>query len=92
MAVVLKKSDKIIYMILNVIDVEYLGDYKLLCKFNNGAVKQVDMAPLLQYEAFKDLTDKTKFEQFGLHQTIFWANGADIAPEWLLEHGTDIPA
>lgn len=43
-------------MILTIKDVDYLGDYTLLCTFNDGAKKKVD-------------------------------NGADIAPEYLHEHG-----
>lgn len=74
---------------LKVINVEYLGDYVLLCSFNNGQQKIVDLAPLLQYPAFEELKDKEQFLQFGLDGTIFWANGADIAPEYLLEHGMD---
>ena len=74
-------------MILNVTDVIYLGNYKLLCTFSNGEKKQVDLTPLLQYPAFEELKDKSKFEQFGLDGTIFWSNGADIAPEYLFEHG-----
>ena len=35
-----------------------------------------------------ELADKKKFVQFGLDQTIFfWFNGADIAPEYLYDHG-----
>lgn len=75
-------------MILTVTDVEYLGDYTLLCTFNDGAQKKVDLSPLLQYPAFEELRDKRQFIQFGLQDTIFWANGADIAPEYLYEHGT----
>lgn len=77
-------------MILNVTDVAYLGNYMLLCTFNNGEKRRVDLAPLLRYPAFEELRDKSKFEQFGLDGTIFWANGADIAPEFLLEHGTAV--
>ena len=29
------------------------------------------------------------FVQFGLDGTIFWSNGADVAPEYLFENGTD---
>ena len=54
-------------MILAVKDVDYLGDYTLLCTFNDGV--------------------KKKFIQFGLDQTIFWYNGADIAPEYLYDNG-----
>lgn len=74
-------------MILAVKNVDYLGDYTLLCTFNDGVTKRVDLSPLLKYPAYSELTDKKKFVQFGLDQTIFWANGADIAPEYLYEHG-----
>lgn len=37
--------------------------------------------------AFEELRDKNEFIQFGLDQTIFWKNGADIAPERLYELG-----
>jgi hypothetical protein len=49
----------------------------------------VDLTPLLAYPAFVDLKDKQQFIQFGLDDTIFWANGADIAPEYLFEHGVE---
>ncbi len=74
---------------LKVTNVEYLGDYVLLCSFNNGHQKKVDLTPLLQYPAFEELKDKSQFIQFGLDGTIFWANGADIAPEYLFENGVD---
>ena len=73
---------------LKVTDVEYLGDYILLCTFSTGEQKSVDLTPLLQYPAFEELKDKDMFIQFGLDGTIFWANGADIAPEYLYENGT----
>lgn len=74
-------------MILSVKNVDYLGDYTLLCTFNAGVKKKVDLSSLLKYPAYKELTDKKKFVQFGLDQTIFWFNGADIAPEYLYDHG-----
>ena len=61
----------------------------LLCSFNNGQQKRVDLTPLLQYPAFEELKDKNLFVQFGLDGTIFWSNGADVAPEYLFENGTD---
>ena len=76
-------------MLLKITDVEYLGDYTLLCSFNNGERRKVDLTPLLAYPAFADLRDKGNFIQFGLDHTIFWANGADIAPEYLFEHGVE---
>lgn len=74
-------------MILSVKNVDYLGDYTLLCTFNDGVKKKVDLSSLLKYPAYKELADKKKFVQFGLDQTIFWFNGADIAPEYLYGHG-----
>lgn len=49
--------------------------------------ESVDMSPLFVYPAFQELKDPKKFVQFGLDGTVFWANGADIAPEYLYEHG-----
>lgn len=77
-------------MILNVKDVDYLGDYTLMCLFSDGVRKKVDMAPLLAYPMFAELADKEKFLQFGLNGTLFWSNGADIAPEYLYDHGVAV--
>ena len=74
-------------MLLTVTDVEYLGDYTLLCTFSTGGTLKVDLTPLLSYPAFEELRDKEQFIQFGLEDTIFWKNGADIAPERLYELG-----
>ena len=76
-------------MIQNITNVEYLGDYSLLCLFNNGKKKKVKLTPLLSYPAFEELKDKRKFVQFGLDGTIFWSNGATISPEYLFEHGVN---
>ncbi len=73
---------------LRVIDVEYIKDYELLVTFNDNSRKTVDMKPFLIGEVFGELLDKNKFIQYGLtHHTIEWANGADIAPEFLYENG-----
>jgi hypothetical protein len=75
--------------LLRVIDVEYIKDYELLLKFNDGVVKKVDLLPYLTGDIFGELVDLNKFIQYGLtHVTIEWANGADLAPEFLYEIGT----
>lgn len=72
---------------LKITDVEYKGGYVLLCTFSTGEKKTVDLSPLLRFPAFEELRDEKNFMQFGLDGTIFWANGADIAPEYLYENG-----
>ena len=73
---------------LRVIDVDYLGDYSLFVSFSDGAKKTVDLKPHLVGEVFGELLDKKKFVQYGLtRMTIVWANGADLAPEFLHEIG-----
>ena len=74
-------------MILTVTDVEYMGEYTLMCTFSDGVIKIVDLTPLLKYPAFEELADKEQFVQCGLRGIVFWKNGADIAPEYLYEHG-----
>lgn len=75
---------------LRVVDVDYLENYKLSIEFNDGIRKTVDLEPYLTGEVFGELKDKNKFTQYGLTPvTIEWANGADLAPEFLYEIGTD---
>ncbi len=76
-------------MILQVVTADYMGDYTLLCSFNDGARKKVDLSPLLAYPAYAALKDENEFVRYGVQDTVFWANGADIAPEYLYEHGVD---
>lgn len=74
---------------IRVIDVDYIKDYVLEMTFSDGARKRMDFKPMLQGEVFGELIDREKFVQYALtRNTIEWANGADIAPEYLYEHGT----
>ena len=74
---------------LRVVDVDYVKDYELFVTFNNGDKKKVDLKPYLTGEVFGELLDRNKFIQYGLNRvTIEWANGADLAPEFLYEIGT----
>lgn len=74
---------------LRIVDVDYIQDYQLLITFNDGNRKRVDLKPYLTGEVFGELLDPEKFIQYGLTPvTIEWANGADLAPEFLYEIGT----
>lgn len=74
-------------MILHVTDAKYLQDYTIAFSFNNGEKRKVDLSMLFQYPAFSHLKDKNKFIHFGLKETIYWDNGLDVAPEFLLSNG-----
>lgn len=74
---------------LRVVDVDYIKGYELLVTFSDGNKKIVDLLPYLTGEVFGELLDRDKFIQYGLTRvTIEWANGADLAPEFLYEIGT----
>ena len=75
-------------MILHTNEVKYLGEYRLWLSFNNGESGQVDLYQELDGEMFETLKDKTEFASAYQHpvmKTVAWANGADLAPEFLLE-------
>jgi len=74
-------------MFLHVTGVEYVGEYRLKLKFNDGAQGVVDLEPELYGEVFEPLRDKELFKRVYLTgRTIEWPNGADLAPEFLYEH------
>ena len=65
-----------------------MGDYRLALTFNDGVSKRIDLKPYLTGEVFGELLDKRQFIQYALTPvTIEWANGADLAPEFLYENG-----
>lgn len=77
-------------LLFAITDVEYLGEYRLKLTFNNGETRVSDLEPYLTGEVFGPLRDRHEFIQFGLTDTIEWANGADLAPEFLYDIG--VPA
>ena len=73
-------------MFLHVTEATYLEKYKLHLVFNNGQDGIVDFEQELYGEIFEPLRDLALFQQFRLtSRTVEWPNGADFAPEYLLE-------
>ena len=75
-------------MILHTTEVNPLPGYRLFLRFNNGAVGEVDLSAELEGEVFETLRDPAMFATAGQHpvmRTVAWANGADLAPEFLLD-------
>jgi hypothetical protein len=76
-------------MILHVREAKYLRDYVIWLRFNVGAEGEIDLEDELEGEMFAPLKDKSAFQIFRVDpelQTIVWANGADLAPEFLYEN------
>lgn len=78
-------------MLLEVKEAEYIRDYIINLKFNNGDEIYVDLKTTLLNEKrniFKPLLDKNYFKDFSIKlNTICWKNEADFAPEFLYELG-----
>jgi len=73
-------------MLLHVVEAEYVGDYKICLRFDDGAQGEVDLSGELGGPVFQPLRNLAAFRQFRLHpelRTIVWPNGADFAPEFL---------
>lgn len=65
-----------------------LSGYRLFLRFNNGEAGEVDLSGELDSEMFEALRDlsliATDF-QHSVMRTMAWANGADLAPEFLFD-------
>lgn len=73
-------------MILHVVDVKYLNDYKIWVSFNNGNSGVVDLQNELTGPIFEPLKEISLFKTIKVHpimETVVWENGADLAPEFL---------
>jgi hypothetical protein len=77
-------------MFLHVDQVHALEGYALRLEFNDGTIKDVDLAGELHGEVFEPLKDTGFFRRVAVNPetgTIEWPNGADFAPEFLHEIG-----
>lgn len=75
-------------MILHTTEVIPLPGYRLHLRFNNGESGEIDLSGELDGEIFKPLHEPTVFataRQDPIMKTVVWDNGADIAPEFLLD-------
>jgi len=71
-------------MLLKIIEAKYISDYIIELTFNDGLTSKVDLKDHLHGSIFQPLLDIQEFQKFSLNQwTIEWANGADLAPEYL---------
>ena len=79
-------------MIPHIIEAEYMRDYIVKLKFDDGCAKIVDLEPYAQSGGvFSKFPDKEFFKKFFIDlNTMCWPNGADIAPERLFEIGIPI--
>lgn len=70
-------------IILHIIEIVPLNDYKLRVTFQNGETKIYDFKPLLDKPAFKPLLDQAKFKRVKLsHGVPTWdEENVDISPE-----------
>lgn len=75
-------------MIVHTTEVTPLPGYRLRLSFNTGETGEVDLSGELEGEVFEPLRDPALFataHQHPIMRTVAWANGADLAPEFLLE-------
>ncbi len=75
------------YALKYVTDAEYVKDYRVWLKFNDGKSGEVDLSKRLTWDGvFKPLKNVNFFKNFKITgSTIAWKNEADIAPERLYE-------
>lgn len=76
-------------------DVKYLSNYKLQLKFEDGTLREVDLAHHLDGEVFEPLRTPGRFRTVRLNSeldTIVWDNGADMSPDFLYEIGIPVAA
>ena len=74
-------------MILHTTEVTPLPGYRLSLRFNNGEAGVVDLSGELDGEVFEALREPELFltaYQHPVMRTVAWKNGADLAPEFLL--------
>ena len=73
-------------IILKIVKAEYVEDYVLRLTFNNGELRLMDFAPLMEKGICRKLYDLDYFKSFTLDPfTVDWNNEIAFAPRFLYE-------
>ena len=70
----------------HVVEARYVAAHVVWLRFRDGTTGEIDLASVLEGPVFEPLKDTSVFRQFQIHpefHTLVWANGADLAPEFL---------
>ena len=75
-------------MILHITGAKALPGHRLHVRFSDGQEGDVDLSQELTGPVFDALRDDDLFSRVEVHslfRTVTWPNGADLAPEYLLD-------
>ena len=75
-------------MIPHVTEARYVSGYTIYIVFSDGTQGEIDLSNELEGEIFEPLKDVDRFKKFTVPPdvgTVTWANGADLAPEFLYD-------
>jgi hypothetical protein len=75
-------------MLTRLLQAQYVGDFTVWLRFDDGAEGEVDLSQELTGPIFQPLRNVEFFKRFQLHpelRTLVWPNGADFAPEFVRE-------
>ncbi|MHB8931462.1 MAG: DUF2442 domain-containing protein [Melioribacteraceae bacterium] len=70
------------------VNAAYMGDFKLLVEFENGELRIADFNDIHKenLKSFNDLKNEEYFKTFFIKDgDLQWANGWDIAPDYLYD-------
>ena len=73
----------------HVVEARYVTGHVVWLRFRDGTSGEIDLQSVLEGPVFEPLQDPLVFQQFQIHpefHTLVWANGADLAPEFLHDH------
>jgi hypothetical protein len=72
---------------LEILKAEHIDGFRLRLRFSSGESGVVDLTDALWGQVFESLRDPAAFKRFkvsDVFHTVCWENGADLAPEFLL--------
>jgi hypothetical protein len=82
-------------MLKDIVDVKHLGGHRLLLRFEDETVGQVDISSLVKFTGvFAPLAALSEFAKVRVNPelgTIVWPNGADLDPDVLYSVVTGQP-